>query len=332
MIRVLDWRAIFVRHGIEFVERGANVRRGEMNIRCPMCGSADPSHHMGVSPETGWWACWRNSAHRGKSPVRLLVALLRVSVREARELAGLDEDWVDPEGFTEAVARFMGRVSVQEESVTRLLDFPSEFRPLQTGRSACRRHVDYLESRHFRDIDDLSELYELCYAVSGPWRDRVVLPYITDGQLVAWTGRAVTPRAEIRYKDLSVSECVCAPKHTLFNHDVRGDTLVVVEGPVDALKLDFYGRDHGLRAVALSTNSISEDQIYLLHGVSQHFRQVLVMMDMATRMGVVDSMKMRQKLSGISSSAQLTEVPFGRKDAGELTPEEVWVYAAGVTL
>jgi hypothetical protein len=68
-MRPLDWRQLLTDNRVPFIERGPNVKRGEINIRCPFCGSADPSYHMGLNLDSGWWSCWRNKdQHSGKSP------------------------------------------------------------------------------------------------------------------------------------------------------------------------------------------------------------------------------------------------------------------------
>lgn len=325
----IDWRALLVQEGIPFIERGPNVSRGEINIQCPMCGSADPSQHMGLNLETGWWSCWRNrAAHSGKSPLRLLMVLLRVPYWRAREIAGLGEDYTDPEGFTALAARVLGREKagqVGAPALNRFLRFPGEFAPL-TGASAWR-HREYLRFRGFEDVETLEFEYDLMHAKSGEWRDRVIIPYQVGGQMVTWTGRAIAP-AQIRYRDLSVDESLLPPKHTLYNYDCiaeGGDALVIVEGPIDALKIDYYGKSFGVRAVALSTNSVSEDQIFMLQEAEGQFGRLYVMMDNSSTLSRIDGMKLRQQL-GFIEGIRVTPVPYGLKDAGEMNAwqAETW--------
>lgn len=324
-MRPLDWRGLLDEHRIPYIERGANVKRGEVNIRCPFCGSADPSQHMGLNLDTGWYSCWRNrKAHSGKSPLRLLMALLHVPYWRAREIAGLGDDFIDPEGFTALAARVLGRAKTEEgqtPSASRFLAFPREFAPLLGRR--CRRHRGYLEDRGFDFIDDLAEDYDLQFASAGDWRDRVVIPYKIDRQLVAWTARAIAPSA-IRYRDLEYDECLVPPKETLYNYDAiakGGKALIIVEGPLDALKIDHYGHGIGVRAVALSTNSVTDEQAYMLEEAEDQFENKFVMMDMASGLGLVDSMRMRQQLAFIRD-LQIARVPYGLKDAGEMTPKQ----------
>lgn len=321
----VDWRRLLTDEGVPFIERGPNVKRGELNIKCPFCGSADPSFHMGLNLENGWWACWRQrKAHSGKSPLRLLMALLRVPFWKAREIAGLGEDYSDPDGFDAVAARLLGRVKAEEgvpAGRDRFLAFPREFAPL-LGPSA-QRYRRYLEGRGFDFIDDLEEMYDLQHATSGEWRDRVIIPYQIGGRMVTWTGRAIA-KASLRYRDLSIDESVIPPKHTLYNYDCiadGGSVLVIVEGPIDALKVDYYGRAVGVRAVALSTNSLSEDQTYMLQEAEGQFERIVAMMDNASALGIIDSMKLRQELAFIRG-LEMVPVPYGLKDAGELSPSQ----------
>lgn len=321
----VDWRRLLTDEGVPFIERGPNVKRGEINIKCPMCGSADPSFHMGLNLDTGWWSCWRNRhQHSGKSPLRLLMALLQVPYWKARELAGLGEDFLDPEGFTALAARLLREqkdAGAPFPAADRFLAFPREFKPL-LGPSA-RRHRAYLESRGFVMIDDLEERYDLQHASSGDWAHRVVIPYQIDGQMVTWTARAIAPAA-IRYKDLSVDESLVPPKGTLYNYDCiaqGGKALFIVEGPIDALKLDYYGSAVSVRAVGLSTNSVSDEQAHMLQEAEGQFEFKFVMMDQASVLGIADSMRLRQQLAFIRGLRSVP-VPFGRKDAGALTADE----------
>lgn len=323
-MRPLDWRRVLGEERVPFVERGPNVKRGEINIKCPFCGSADPSHHMGLNLESGYWACWRNENHRGKSPLRLLMALLHIPYWKAREVAGLGETFIDPEGFDAVAARVLGRLKLEQgQSPFRkeFLRFPSDFAPL-LGVS-CRRHLAYLRSRGFDMLEDLVDLYDLQRG-GGVWQDRVIIPYFIGQDLVAWTGRAIA-YSSLRYRDLEVDECLVPIKETVYNYDCiakGGKVLVLVEGPVDALKIDFYGRTVGVRAVALSTNSITDEQAFMLEEAEDQFERKLVMMDQSSMLAnVVDSMRMKQRL-GFIRGLETTGVPFDRKDAGALTARE----------
>lgn len=338
-MRTFDWLRLLNEQRIPYIDSGANVKRGEVAVQCPFCGSADPSKHMGISLETGWWSCWRNrSQHSGKSPLRLIMRLLHVPYGRAREIAGLGDDYVDPEGFDALAARLMGRnPDIRPEQMDRrFLSLEDSFLPI-TSRIRTRRFWNYLysargfdgASRAGEDVDVLCDLYQLRAGTEGGWSDRIILPYYLDGKLVTWTGRAIGP-ATIRYRDLRLDSSLLAPKDTLFNHDCileGGKVLVIQEGPFDALKIDFYGRPYGVRSVALSTNSIKDAQVFLLQAAADNFERIIVMLDNATSLGLVDSMRMKQALFFLNN-VSIQPVPYGLKDAGDLSPEQVinWVH------
>lgn len=343
-MRPLDWRSVLSEHRVPFVERGANVSRGEINIKCPFCGSADPSYHMGLNLDTGWWSCWRNrQQHSGKSPLRLLMKLLGVSYGRAREIAGLGDGYIDPEGFDALAAQLMRSGGIDgrpEEIQRRVLHLDPAFIPI-TDRIATRKHWNYLygrgfdgESRLGPDVDVLVKDYQLCACLDRRykgqhWEDRIILPYYQDGELMTWTARAIAP-ARVRYQDLMLSESVCGPKETLYNHDAMlegGKALVIVEGPFDALKVDFYGKPWGVRAVALSTNSMSETQGYLIGSARQRFKRCLLMMDTAISLDIIaDGLRVAGETAGLFH-LEVIATPYGAKDAGELRPKQIISWA-----
>lgn len=336
-MRVFDWPDLLKREGIPFIEKGPNVKRGEINIRCPFCGSADPSYHMGLNLGTGWWSCWRNRvAHSGKSPVRLIMRLLGIPYWLARKTAGLGEDYVDPEGFDAAAARLLGRETgtARPEELRREFLHHDRYAVPITDRIATRRAWNYLYERGFeeRDIDRLVEDYDLRTARDGHFAGRVIMPYYLEGKLVAWTGRAIGT-SNTRYRDLDRESCLVQPKETLYNHDcviTGGEVLVIQEGPFDALKIDFYGKAYGVRSVALSTNSVSDEQAAMLSAADDQFRRKLVMMDNATSLGFVDSMRLKQQL-GFMHNIKAVKVPYGQKDGGALsaTQARAWCREQG---
>ena len=329
MVQTIDWIRILDQYGVEYVTRGSNVKRGNININCPFCGSADSGQHMGIDiTNTGYWGCWRNETHRGKSPLRLLVELLRIPYWKAREIAGFGESYIDPDGFDAVAARVMGREANLAPAAIRstILTLPKHFQ-LIDARGKFHRHLEYLIGRGFpqRDVLNVIEQYNLMGSIEHPFNDRIIIPYYVNNELVTWTARAIAD-AVIRYKDLSIDESLIPAKQVLYNGDVittGGRVLLVVEGPFDAIKTDYYAQEYDVRAVAISTNNIQDEQIYILEEAVNQFDRIVFMMDNnTTGTGAVDSMRMKSKLAHLTKTSVMT-VPYGRKDGGELTPREV---------
>lgn len=331
----IDWPTLLAEHRIEYVTSGPNVRRGEINIQCPFCGSSDPSHHMGIDTDRNYWSCWRNRAeHSGKSPVRLLMRLLHIGHTQALMIAGLDPSYVDPDGFQALAQSLRNPVSTtQDFKPPGPLELDPEFYDLNDAR-AVTRHWDYLENRYFEP--EKLRAYGVCCGVLGDWANRVIFPYYEHTELVTWTGRALG-NAMVRYKDLALKPkfegdpyARIAAKDTLYNHDAMlagGIWLIIVEGPIDALKLDIYGSPFGVRSVALSTASISERQLSCLSAFGANFKYIGIMMDNGNPLDVVNSLRMQAQLAALRLDTRVLVVPNGRKDAGEMSPSEIRGFA-----
>jgi len=323
----LNVEDLLKRNRIEYVTRGKNVKRGHLNIQCPFCGSADPSHHMGIDPGTAEWACWRNAEHRGKSPVRLLMKLLHVGYGEARELCGLGEDYIDPDGFSAFMHKLRTPVVA---AAPRHLELPAHFEPITGATVRTRRHFQYLcgPDRCFEptDVPHVVSQYNLCASIDTQWRDRVLMPYYEDAQLVAWTGRAIS-RATLRYKDLGLDDCVVPIKHTFYNAPAlnrKARALLVHEGPFDVVKADFYGKRVGIRSVGLSTASMSDQQLYRLTTHAQNFEWIGVCMDQDTGLDRLHTAKMVAKLAHLKTPVRSIVLPehWQSKDFGGATAIE----------
>jgi hypothetical protein len=285
-----DVRDILDRFNVPYVERGANVKKGNINVRCPFC-SDDPSHHMGIVPESGWYACWRDKAHRGKNFPRVLAALARISIDHARSVAAeYFGDWAQDDAFSKAV-KAMSDVATVEAPVRKKTgptkSLVSELRYLTIISGAdpmCRRHRKYLQARGFDDPYALARRYSLMYAVGGEWRERIVIPYYFEGKLVTLVGRSLYEAHQLRYKALPDNRSLLTSKQVLYNYDraqKRDGVLFVVEGPFDVLKFDYHARDARCGTVGLSSVSIEDEQLPLLLQLADRYKKVVVMADQA---------------------------------------------------
>lgn len=310
----MDWLHFLDQHGIDYVTKGPNTKRGEASVQCPFCGEDDPSHHMGISLSSENWGCHRSADHRGKRPYRLVAALLGCSAHRARLLVE-QYSRPDPESLADVINLLEGPgepPSAENAPVT----LPAEFKGIrQTGLTS--RFWRYLEGRGFDDPAKVSKRYDLYCALTGTYKDRVIIPFYKRGQLVGWTGRAiVNPKIAPRY--LSSGEAV---KTTIFMEDqIRkgGEILAIVEGPFDALKVDYYGKAFGLRATCVFGTSMTLDQVSLLTMVSKRFNHVYVLFDPEA---VGESFAAKDWILGRNITEY--QLPIGIEDPGAMTRQQV---------
>jgi hypothetical protein len=322
---MFDLRAFFDQHGIKYRTSGANVSRGNIAIHCPFCGPDDPSEHLSVNIEGKGWRCWRHPDHRGKSPARLVRALLRCSMDKAREIVG--HSVFLPEDFGDRVkALFASNDDAPEVDD---LPLPDEFRRLG-GQPSARPFVRYLTDRGFTplQIGKMTNRYGIRYAIEGSYQGRIIFPVTYDGELVSWTGRSISKNATLRYKTLSTDEesadregyrpALGAISHYLLwfdeLEDTGGELLVLCEGPFDALKVDVLGRSQGIRATCFFTAAPTEAQVDLLHTLARRFDRVLLLLDKGT---VSLGMRVSQQLASVRVDS--AHLPKALKDPGEFT-------------
>lgn len=276
---MFDFLPILQKYGIDHVERGKWVQRGNVGIRCPFCVN-DPGYHMGISLTTGYWHCWKSDAHSGRKPHRLLVALLRCTWREAEEIVGTGATAVGIDILKQRAADLFNPAPVPVVKIERH-EMPEDFRPNLWKEAGTRKEVlKYLKSRGFLQdhIPEVCRRYKLRSALCKPWAWRLIMPFLYHGGVVGWTGRHVRG-GEPKYLSFPSNESV---KHLLFNYDNAaggGRTLAIVEGPVDCFKMDFYGAFQGHHAVGLLGTSATPAQIVLLLELAARYDDTIIVLD-----------------------------------------------------
>lgn len=176
------------------------------------------------------------------------------------------------------------------------LKLPDSFRPFK-DEWACKPFTTYLRERGFRaNCSYLHWRYGLHYCTHGPFKGRIIFPVIQNGQLVSWTGRSIYPAEEQRYKSLTTDTALAtrinmgpalAPinYHFLW-HDwlmsktlaQEANTFVLVEGPMDALKINVLGEPVIVSTCWTGSEPTSE-QIELLHALVRPFERRIVISD-----------------------------------------------------
>jgi len=135
-------------------------------------------------------------------------------------------------------------------------------------------HRDYLESRGF-DAAEVTKKYNLRFTgefgrqkrLDGSESDykwRIVIPIQLLGKYVSFLGRDITERHRCKYLPCLRHNEAHPHKQTLFNAQNARDSIVIVEGTLDAIRL-------GDGAVATLGTSVTDQQIELLAGYTQRF-------------------------------------------------------------
>jgi len=319
------WQNFLDRHGIPYSHSGGSAN---VHMQCPFCGTG--SHQaMSISLAGHGWHCWRNDEHRGRSPVKLVQQLLHTSYHDACAIVGVTGATI-PGDLMGAVA---GLIGPPPEAPPRQLDLLPEFKSFVPRRISARPYVSYLRgpSRGFTDqqIDDMDRLYGLRYCERGPFRGRVIIPIRYNKELVSWTGRAVSTSVELRYRTLSHEAEIAhrtglpravgpANDYLLFHDEVLAsdaDTLLLVEGPFDALKIMMLGRRLGVVATCFFTMTPTDHQLGLLHRLVRRFKRRALLLD-AGMSTLPQALRIQSQLSSLNVGIE--QLPHGIKDPGLL--------------
>ncbi len=326
-MNVLD---ILNRYNIEFVDHGNNVAKGNVNVQCPWCGSEDQSQHLGIQLKSGMWGCWRNKQHRGRKLFILLSKLTGLSQQEARRATGEGARRAVQQGDMERAVQGLGGPLDDDQHSTgaAVLQLSDTFRKMYSRKikyKAEKRFTRYLmEDRGFDEIHlrSLVKIYDLHYCVTGDFENRIIIPVYENGKLMTYLGRSIYADAALRYRALEKEKSVKQVKDCIYNYDRAmrgGETLVLVEGAFDVMKVDYYGKPK-LRAVGLFNMNLEASQIELLYDLRGKYDRYILLLD---RGEVAPSIRLEDELYFFKNlrSRFLEDV----EDPGDLTPKQAKV-------
>jgi hypothetical protein len=274
-----DWLEFLRGNNIDYEQHARDV-----GVHCPFCGAADRGRHMWISLHGRGWHCWRHSEHKGHKPLRLVAALLNCDLRTAHRIVGYERVYTDA-----FMHRVRSALEPQPAETRQPLQLPAEFKPFREVPTA-RPYIEYLKGRGYllADILQFTERYGMRYCPRGQFSYRIIFPVYFDAALVNWTGRSVVRNAMLRYRTLS-SEPSAGPvalapitDYLLWFDDLRretNETLLLCEGPFDALRVRHLGRALGVTATCCFTAAPSRQQVDLLHELAPRFRRCIVLLD-----------------------------------------------------
>ena len=292
---MFDLPTFLDQQGIDYATSGKNANRDNIRVSCPFCGD-DPSHHLGISLLGKGYFCRRNNAHRGKSPIGLIVALIGCSYDEAARIADLDNITfaTTDDSFSGDLMRSLGFVDAERPVEILKLGLLDEFRPIQDD-AICRTLVfPYLMQRRYSasGVLQLADRYELMFANSGKFSYRIIIPVKVRGDIVNMdrpddrqerrSPLPLTEHGPAEGREAAVTNRSYEYQRLLvrLRHDPQGRRYSVVsEGPFDAMRLGFLGEPYDIRATCLFSKSASQSQLDLLRRIVPRYRRVVSMFD-----------------------------------------------------
>lgn len=279
----MDWVRFLDENNIHYVTRGPNTKRSEISVRCPMCGDADPSEHLGVSLTTENWGCLRDPSHRGKSSRTLIKAILGCSSQQAG-LIIKQYSHSDPDDLGSVLAALGAENNIQRDEdmfkLAKQQKLEPQFKDFYSikPRGITKRFFQSLVDRGYENPQDIIKDYHLRCALTGRFKDRIIIPIYLNNELLGWTSRAIgnpinAPRYLMSYEDV---------KTTVYNYDELkkgGKRLFITEGPFDALKVDSLLKAQNIRATCTFGTSVTMSQIALLRALVKKFDSAWVLFD-----------------------------------------------------
>lgn len=311
---MINIKEILRENKIHFVSEGHNVSKNNININCPFCAKTanpDPSEHLGINLDNGWWGCWRDSKHRGKNVYRLFAYL------------GIESNNFDYETTLEKIAngKFFTEVGEEEKMISNVVveEFPSNFIPIGNKLLDKNYFKPYLRNRGFNP-EEVIERYKLMRSsdMNDKWGWRIIVPIFMEYD-VSWVARSIVEDTGLRYLTPTKAEARNV-KDCLWNYkelaNTRGKYLVICEGVFDAMKIDMLG-DPDVRATCSFGVQITEKQFSLIRSLTSNWVQLVVAFDAdATN----QAFRVWQQLSMYEP---IIARPKGRKDFGAMDEEEI---------
>lgn len=329
---MFNWLSFLQKYRIPYTEQGHT--RNNIGIDCPFCGEMSGKFHMGISLVGKGWSCWKfQKIHGGKSPYRLIMALLHCAYSDAVRIVKDEENIVyntTEDNFFDDFSRLMGVTKEQKPRYAPVIELktPSNFRPLDDSQLARRLAFPYLNRRGYTDraVYDLVDRFNLLFAYSGPCAYRVIIPIHMFGELINWTGRTISDSEGLRYQTLSTDPVKAqrqglpvaklSIKDSIFDYDnlvKGGDTLVVTEGPFDAMRITYLGEQDGILGTCLYNKTADFTQLELLKDLVPKFNRRFVMFDENTILNFFMTFP-----HDLSQQYKNVEIPKGYKDPAEL--------------
>lgn len=294
---MLDFKAVFDELRISWRDRGKNCSRGRVNISCPWCGD-DPSEHLSIDEFEGRYYCWR-CQEGGHSLTRLFT---RLGVEYFAVPALLNRH------NTEVIAVTKRQVKEQSSIAKMWSRFESA-----ADSPVC---INYLRLRGFPSPLSTCRQYDLRYAKGGRWAQRLLVPVKEGDEIVTWVGRATRTGVEPKY---FLEPC---DHPVIYVPRPPRETLILVEGSIDALKVAVATNDYKISSAALLGKGFAPEKITQVISLAVNCKRILVAMD--ADVSIVTTLTIVHELAAtVNCPVDMLPIPRDVKDPGAMAMGDI---------
>lgn len=257
-----DLESLLDDYAIPYITSGKNASADWVNINCTGVGDCDYDEnftmgiHRGMHTAHCWYCSQSYSAYRVATSLGIPYSVWKEVMEEQ------DDDW--------------GYVSYEKSR--------EEFIPEEEvgvgvpGGELAEEHTTYLESRGF-DVEFLKKHYHIKGTLNYPddYKKgyRIFFPITYKNVVISFVGRSYLPDARNKYMCCDKGLEILNHKFSLFNVDKAvGDRVIVVEGPLDCIKL--VQGSNRFDIVATFGTSTKPEQLQLLR---ERYKEVIILYD-----------------------------------------------------
>lgn len=287
----MDLRDLLRSHGIPFQEHGQHhhATRGNVVIDCPHCSPGSGRYRMALHLTRRISTCWACGRHW------IVKTIALAANRPLPQIA-------------EAFSNVRGAFEIAKEEPCGTFTPPAGIVPLTA--TEAQAHRKYLAGRGF-DPDQLASVWDLAAIVppsSHQWR--VFIPVVADNRQVSWTTRSISDQnTSQRYMSAPPEHESVRHKECLFGEHLASHTIVICEGPFDAMRI-------GPGAVATMGLSVSRSQILRM----SRFGRRAILFDNEP-VGRAAAKKLADQLGGFRGITEVVEIEG--KDPGSAPEADI---------
>jgi DNA primase len=178
--------------------------------------------------------------------------------------------------------------------------------------------LDYLYDRGFDKPERVADTFDLRYSPRGEYAGRLLFPlYDAALEPKAWTGRTIRNR-EPRYKTLETDDAASlvatSPAHVAVARGTPNTSLIVVEGPLDALKINAYAGMREVVAIGITGLNLTQGRLDLI----AQWKPINIFLCLDSEKPIAGQTRMLHTLSRQGTPVIPLSLPSGYKDPGEV--------------